>query len=307
MSHQATHQATHHRAGPLSAVAALLMVILSLGMAGPAAAAGTSGTRASRSRSARRTPTRAARTASARADRTARRVTGPERQGDGNATAKPCAGGAKPATKTRPPREATGRAKNPAPWVWAPTGGGGRPARPTRGPCPPPPPPRLFVEAAGAGGRRKRQEGEAAPARPPLVVAAGGRGGPAPHGLPSGAGRTAVLLAEAPAEPVRQVLVGPSKICITSPSRMNPPPGKSGCTQIAAKTLGAASVVTFMALSVATNLIEAWVRKGTWSRSRAADRYVARADSTAAAMSASTNASPWWSMIFLPKVSRSLA
>ena len=64
-----------------------------------------------------------------------------------------------------------------------------------------------------------------------------------------------------------------------------------------------------MALSVATSLaIDAWVLNGRpWSRSRAAERYVARADSTAAAMSASTNARPWWSMIFLPNVSRSLA
>ncbi len=64
-----------------------------------------------------------------------------------------------------------------------------------------------------------------------------------------------------------------------------------------------------MALSVATIFaIDASVLNGSpWSRRRAAARYVARADPTAAAMSASTNARPWWSMIFLPKVSRSLA
>ncbi len=68
-------------------------------------------------------------------------------------------------------------------------------------------------------------------------------------------------------------------------------------------------MVTFIALSVATSLaIEACLENGSpRSFRRAACSTVARADSTAAAMSASTNASPWCSMIGLPKVSRPLA
>ena len=70
-----------------------------------------------------------------------------------------------------------------------------------------------------------------------------------------------------------------------------------------------ASVVTFIALSVATSLaMEASRVKGRpASLSRAAARAMARADSVAAPMSARTKASPWCSMIGLPKVSRSRA
>ena len=68
-------------------------------------------------------------------------------------------------------------------------------------------------------------------------------------------------------------------------------------------------MVTRIALSVAVSFaIEAWRVNGRPAlRSRAACRYVARADSTAAAMSASRNASPWWPKTGLPNDSRSLA
>ena len=64
-----------------------------------------------------------------------------------------------------------------------------------------------------------------------------------------------------------------------------------------------------MALSVATSLaIEASRLNGSpRSRSRAACRVIARAAWVLASMSARMKASPWWSMIRLPKVSRSCA
>ena len=64
-----------------------------------------------------------------------------------------------------------------------------------------------------------------------------------------------------------------------------------------------------MALSVATSLAtEASRENGSpASRSRAAWSIVARAETMAASMSASTKARPWWSMIRVPKVSRSRA
>lgn len=64
-----------------------------------------------------------------------------------------------------------------------------------------------------------------------------------------------------------------------------------------------------MALSVHTRLaIESWQLNGRpASGSRAAWRYVARTDPTAADMQAMTNASPSWSMIGLPNASRSWA
>src|SRR4051794_41910981 len=64
-----------------------------------------------------------------------------------------------------------------------------------------------------------------------------------------------------------------------------------------------------MALSVHTSFaMLASLEYGLpWSLSRAAERYVARADSTAAAMSDNKKASPWWSMIGAPNVVRSLA